>query len=147
LCEIFIAEATLFVQSDTAVAAQEVTKCETRLLRLSPDPSTDISGAMKFASLALQGGERQTRVILVFTDLEENLPAGQEAAIADLSGVCVAVFYEITGNVPWKPGELDARIREWGTRFKSWGAIDILFRHAAAFSAADLGRFIRGCKK
>ncbi len=147
LCEIFIAEATLFVPSDTAEAGQEVKECEARLLRLPPDRHTDISGAIKFASLALQGGERQTRVILVFTDLEENLGSGQEPGIADLAGVCVAVFYEITGDVPWRPGELDARIREWGTRFKSWGAVDTLFRHAAAFSAADLGRFIRGCKR
>jgi len=144
---IAIAEPTIFVPQDTGGVGQELNDCESRLLGLSAVPYTDISGAIKYASLALQGGENVSKTIVMFTDLEEDLPPGQEPAVADLSSVCVAVFYEITGHVPSKPRELDVRIREWRARFESWGAAGTLFRHAAAFSSSDLARFVGGCKK
>ncbi len=145
LCEITAYERGVFVHPDMQAFDDSVAACVARLHALRPEEYTDISGALKFASLALEGDSGSLRGIVLVTDLEEDLPPGQEAAVADLAGLCVVVYYEITGNAPTHPSDLDRRIAFWRQRFKEWHAPGSLFRHVAAFSAGDLNRFLTEC--
>jgi len=145
LCDINVPRRAVFGSTDTSASADSLRSCMSRLRALRPSEYTDISGGLKYASLALQGNGGAALGILMFTDLEEDLPSGREIATADLGGICIAVYYAITGNEPTHPSDLDKRIEFWRTRFKSWHAQGSLFRLATAFSPDDLNHFFSDC--
>jgi hypothetical protein len=145
LCEIRVSAPGIFVGSDTTLTQQQIVGCERRLRTLPPTEYTDISGAVKYATLALEGSDTAARGIVMFTDLEEDLPRGRETAVANLTGICLVVFYEITGNTATTPHQLDDRIRQWADRFRTWGAKGAQFRLAAGFNPQDLDAFFLKC--
>ncbi len=145
LCEIRVSEPGIFVGADPRLTDQHIADCEKRLRTLSPTDYTDISGAVKYATLALEGSDSTVRGIIIFSDLEEDLPRGRETAVANLKGICLAVFYEITGNTATTPHQLDDRIRQWSDRFRTWGANGAQFRLAAGFNPQDLDVFFLRC--
>lgn len=147
LCEINVPRRAVFRSTDTSASADSLRSCTSRLGALRPAEYTDISGGLKYASLALQGNGGAARGILMFTDLEEDLPSARETAIADLGGICIVVYYEITGNEPTHPSDLDKRIESWRTRFKAWHAQGSLFRLTSAFSPDDLNHFFTDCER
>ena len=147
LCSIDVGSGGVFVPTDTVAQSDSTNACEARLRQHLPERFTDIRGALKFASLALQGDQPAPRAIVLFTDLEEDVPPHQELATADLSGLCVVVFFQITGNAPTKPSDLDRRVQEWRKTFGNWKSKGAIFRHVAAFNATEVSHFIADCAR
>lgn len=145
LCTISILTPGLFLQSDTTASADSVATCESRLRALPPEPATDISGAIKFAALMLQGRSPAARAIILFTDLDQELPQGAAPAQSSLSGICIAVFFHVTARVAPRPAHIDARVAEWTTLFNRWGAWGSYFHLIEAHSGPDLSSFLRDC--
>jgi len=86
---------------------------------------TDISGAMLLCADYLETSPAGTRVMLVFSDMREELPAGVSRAFdsADLDGVHVAAVHVIKlrrDNV--EPARYRSRLAEWQERVEAAGA-------------------------
>ena len=86
---------------------------------------TDISGAMLLCGDYLESSPAGTRVMLVFSDMREELPAGVSRVFesADLDGVHVAAVHVIKlrkDNV--EPARYRSRLAEWQARMEAAGA-------------------------
>lgn len=86
---------------------------------------TDISGAMLLCADYLDSSPAGTRMMLVFSDMREELPAGVRRAFesADLEGVHVAAVHVIKlrrDNV--EPARYRSRLAEWQERVEAAGA-------------------------
>jgi hypothetical protein len=145
LCRIQVVEQGIFLRTDTTASARSLRDCSDRLERIPPTPTTDISGAVKFASLALQGQQPAVRAVVLFTDLEQELPSTAKPAQADLSGICVATFFAVTDRAAANPSSLDTLIASWDAAFRASGAKGTLMRLNAAFSEGDLAAFLARC--
>jgi hypothetical protein len=113
--------------------------CTTAIVTTSrqTQPFTDVSGALSFAASAVED-VRETKLIVLFSDLREDLPEGRSAPELKLRGSRVLLA--------WRPGLDDAkdpnlvarRAQEWSERLQKAGAGPICARPAAALTGADI---------
>ena len=100
---------------------------------------TDVTGALSFAGSAVEDA-RQVKLIVVFSDLREDLPAGRSATELGLQGSRVLLV--------WRPGKDDAdnpnavanRAQEWRVRILKAGANVVCARPSAGLTAPDIAR-------
>jgi hypothetical protein len=147
LCTIDIPRPTLFAPLDTSAVSRSIDACEASLRKVSPESKTDISGALKYAALALESSQRAMRGVILVSDLEEDLPEGNEPGVADLTGICVAVYSVITPKTSRTPTLLDRLQQDWKSRMRGWGVKGSFYRTVDAFSAQDLRDFFRRCER
>lgn len=148
LCDIAVHGTNVFVPVDTVAVANELASCESRLRAVPGESYTDIAGALMFASLAMKASRPMPRVVVMFTDLAQDLPPGMQGAAPDLTGLCVGAVLDIPASDARKPGLVDRRVAEWANRItKDWRAKGFEHWHRLAFNAAELAKFIQQCEQ
>jgi hypothetical protein len=88
---------------------------------------TDIPGAIMLASEYLGETGAGSRVLLIFSDMQEDLPRGETRRLADqeLAGTrVVAMNVKRLGQDRADPGVFRARLDGWGERLAAAGATD-----------------------
>lgn len=88
---------------------------------------TDISGAMMLCSDYLKSSRAGTKLVFVFSDMQEELPRGVTRRFRDqeFTGMAIAAVNVIKlkgDNV--RPSVYRHRLKEWGQRVKEAGALD-----------------------
>jgi hypothetical protein len=147
LCDIYVAQPTLFTDTDTLAPRRAMQACE-RSLRAAPvEQNTDIRGALQFAALSITGDRPALRGIVLVTDLDEDIQPGHTPAVPDLNGVCVAVYTLVTDATAQNPGALKARERQWQQWMSGWRARGVRVRSALGFDAEDLRSYFRTCER
>lgn len=147
LCDFQAGGGNAFTGMDTVRSGAAIRDCESRLASLTPEPRTDLQGAIKYASLVLHGPSRQPRALVLVSDLADDRPADYRNVSADLSNVCVAAIIEAgleRGDVA-DPMALEERASRWGEIFIAWDAVAFQYWHRVGFQAAELGRFLQRC--
>jgi hypothetical protein len=115
--------------------------CTTAIMSTSrrTEPFTDISGALSFAASSVED-VREKRLIVLFSDLREDVPQGRTPADLSLGGSQVLLA--------WRPGLDDAkdpnvvarRAQEWRARLEKAGAVAVCARPGAALTGADIAQ-------
>jgi hypothetical protein len=100
---------------------------------------TDVSGALAFAADAVQD-VLQERVIVLFSDLREDLPAGQSVAEVNLRGSRVLLIWRPGLDDRDDPNVVSRRAQEWRARLLKTGATIVCARASQAITAADMTR-------
>jgi hypothetical protein len=145
LCTFVMSRGSIFdpahVTQDTVHARQ----CVDSLRRRTAAPFTDIRGALKLAGMYLAGRQGLIRGVTVISDLVENVPAGQELAVPDLSGVCVLLLPVLTPADVERPSAFDKRGHQWREYATSWGARDVAVTAATVATDDAIASFFRSC--
>lgn len=149
LCpDVLVSAPSLFGGSGSRARRAAEQTCAGALSNCHKTEYTDISGALKYAALAIKGKDKAARAIIIFSDLQENLARGQEAALADLRGICVAAYYSVTPPYTSKPNSYDADVlKAWRKRLDSRGAKSVMLAPMLAFNPQELTDFIRDCSR
>lgn len=146
-CDVYVAAQTLFSADDNAaLATRAMSACEREFRQLSPEPYTDISGALVNAGLSLQGKRKAMRGIVLITDLEEDTQPGAVPGRPDLRGMCVAVFTLVTPALARDPRLLNERGAAWTAKLREWGARNVSVANARGFDGTDLRTFFQSCE-
>ena len=145
-CDIFVTSRTLFTETDSMAPVRAMKACADTLRASASEPYTDISGAVSYAGLSLQGEWKAVRGIVLVSDLKEELAPGTVPAQADLHGMCVAVYAVVTPEVQRDPQLLVMRQKEWRGKLIQWGAKRVRMQTMLGFSGGDLQSFFRNCE-
>lgn len=147
LCEMWIEPTTVFTANDSVGLARALRACKQLLLTSPSENKTDIRGALANAAYMLQGTRKALRGIVMFSDLQEDLGPQQQPAVPNLSGMCVAVFAQITPMLAAKPALLTGQIAVWTSRLRGWGARNVTVKTTLGFDATELASFFRDCEE
>jgi hypothetical protein len=145
MCDIRLEPETIFARRDTALPSARLKACAETLAAHPAETATDIRGALHFAALTLHGDRPIVRGIVLATDLEEALQAGQVGATPDLRGICVAAFSMVTPDAVVRPDSLSLREQRWTEQLKSWGASRVRVQSILGFDAGDVDAFFASC--
>lgn len=146
-CDIYVAAQTLFSADDNAaLATRAMDACSREFRALTPEPHTDISGALVNAGLSLQGKRKALRGIVLITDLEEDTQPGTVPGRPDLRNTCVAIYTLVTPASARDPQLLNERTSEWANKLRAWGARNVYSANARGFDATDLRTFFQSCE-
>jgi hypothetical protein len=145
MCDIRLEPETIFARRDTALPSARLRACAETLAAHAPEKATDIRGALHFAALTLHGDRAIVRGIILATDLEEALQAGQVGATPDLRGICVAAFSMVTPDAVVRPDSLSLREQVWTEQLKAWGASRVRVQSILGFDAGDVDAFFASC--
>jgi hypothetical protein len=147
VCEIAITGKVFTRDCPNRTAQYQVKNCQASLREMMPSALTDITGALKYAALTFQHEGEKARGLILFTDLIEDLGRDprREKSRPDLKDLCVAVYFDITEDVPRHPQRLDARITAWREELRTYGAKDSFFALLDSFNTKDLVNFFYKC--
>lgn len=108
-----------------------------RSLSQVPHQFTDISGALAFAGNALSDIQG-TRIVVLFSDLREDLPIGRSKATPQLENAKIMLIWRPGLDDQKQPSEMQQRLVEWEKRLASLGASKVCARQAQAVTEGDL---------
>lgn len=83
------------------------------ILSRRPEPFTDISGALALATAKAKNQAEGSRLMIILSDFEEDLPRGHLPARYDLEGFRIAMIYRVLPKDTKEPDGLPTRIQEW----------------------------------
>lgn len=101
---------------------------------------TDISGALAFASNAIEG-TRSNKLVFLYSDLREDLPDGRQAQVFDLHAASVVVAWRPGRDDEKQPEVVPARLNAWREQFKVSNVGRICAKPAQSLTVGD----ITGC--
>jgi hypothetical protein len=145
LCDIRQDPPSTFARRDTLTRTARIRVCERALRQHPAEKSTDISGALHFASLSLRNGKSMIRGIVVFSDLDEVLAPKQVGARPSLTGVCVVVVSMVTKVGARRPDSLAMREEQWKKQLRNWGAERVTSRSILGLDPSDAANFFEKC--
>ena len=147
ICRLTTGATGLFSPVDSAAIARQVAACQDSLRNVNPEGATDISGALKFAEYVLGPTTAETKAVILLTDLEDALPAGNRAAQPDLLGICVAAVFDIGvgGREGRNPGLIERRLEQWQTTLAEWRIEGFRHWYRIAYDPQALSEFLRTC--
>jgi hypothetical protein len=145
-CDVYVAPHTLFTVTDTLAPVRAIRACRDSLHATAAEPYTDISGALLYAALSLQGDRPALRGVVLVSDLDEDRAPGTEPATPDLRGLCVLGYTLVTTDAERNPTLLESRQSTWRQKLIGWGARRVRIQSALSFDAADLQGFFRSCE-
>jgi hypothetical protein len=149
VCEVAITGKVFTRECPNRTTQDQLKNCQASLREIIPAALTDITGALKYAALTFQHEGEQAQGLILFTDLIEDLGRDphREKSRPDLKGLCVAIYFDITEDVPRHPQRLDARITAWREDLRTYGAKDSFFALLDSFNTNDLVNFFYKCAK
>lgn len=113
--------------------------CVTSVMKLSAAAQTytDVSGALAFAGNAVEGTARQ-KLVLLFSDLREDLPSGRSPQSFDLERASLAVIWRPGLDDQQQPELVPLRLLEWEARFAKSNVGPVCSKPAQSMTAGDL---------
>lgn len=147
LCDIRIGS-EVFKVVDTTLVHRRINACALALRVDSLEGETDITGSLELATRALNSrppGRGSRRVVVVISDLKQELAPGRKASVPNLTGLCVAVYSVVTRETAADPNELARREAEMQANLEEWNAKSVMVRSLIGFDPASLSSFIRSC--
>ncbi len=125
-----------------------IAACVTKLRQHPVSSSTDISGALDFASRVLETNQgRGTRAVILFTDLAETRPTGApEPAEPKFAGVCVVFVWTYTDALRKDPKALDRYREEWTKKLIKAEARAVHFEMLSDSVVPVIARSLKGCR-
>jgi len=139
LCEVVFSPKLLAGRSRSGImsnprelASYLTEDCPTFLLSRPVQPLTDISGAIDTAARLAEQQLGNQKLLLVVSDMKEELRRGQAPVRFALPGFRMLVLYRPLDEDRRNPGSLDERIRQWRKRIEGAGAkVDLDIEGAA----------------
>lgn len=103
----------------------------------SPQQFTDISGALMFASDAAEDVDSE-RVIVLFTDLLEDLPQGRQIPKLNLKKDKVLLIWRTGLDDQKQPAAISQRVEDWRKKFENAGAIRVCTKVADGLTQGEI---------
>jgi hypothetical protein len=100
---------------------------------------TDLSGALMFAANAVQDA-RDEKLIVVFSDLREDVPVGRSAVPLKLAAERILLVSRPGLDDAKDPTAVSVRAEEWRERLLKSGASVVCARPSQGLTGADIGR-------
>jgi len=122
--------------------SNQIQQCQLTLRRQEVSTTTDISGALDFASRTMQTSGLLVKGIIMFTDLEEDL-GNLAASQPNLKGLCVLAYVNYPVN---RTSNNQQRLEaDWERKLRSFNAKDFRIQHFEQFSSVEIKRFFTNC--
>jgi len=102
-------------------------------------PFTDVSGALSFAADAVED-VREKKLIVLLSDLREDLPEGRSPASLNLRGARVLLAWRPGTDDTKDPNVVASRAQDWSERLQKAGAGHVCTRSAGALTGGDIGQ-------
>ena len=147
VCDIAVTGKVFTRDCPNRTTQAQLKNCQASLREIRPADLTDISGALKYAALTFQHEGEKAQGLILFTDLIEDLGRDphREKSRPNLKDLCVAIYFDITEDVPRHPQRLDARITAWREDLRTYGAKESFFALLDSFNTKDLVNFFYKC--
>ena len=148
VCDIYMPQRTLFRRSCSEEDIKNLfLGCRSRLVESPGEEDTDITGALAYAASALESHSDVVRGIVMFTDLEEDVPDQSHIeAHPDLAGTCVAVFYDFVPSDALDPDKARRRATVWEKKIMGYGAKRVFVRNSNSLTDRELAQFFDDCR-
>ena len=121
---------------DFKTATQECVKA-VMVQSVAAQQFTDVSGALAFATSATKSA-KQRRLIQIYSDLKEDLPADRERVDYDLSGNDIVLIWKPGSDDLKQPAEVQRRIHTAEETFRERGAARVCSMSAQSITSGDI---------
>lgn len=129
----------LLVQSKMPDFDNWLRSCPAAVQALSNKASqfTDVSGALAFADDAVEDAT-QDRLVVIYSDMREDLPEGRKLSKFDLHNSRVAIVWRPGKDDREQPADVRSRIDDWSKTLRAHGASTVCNAQARSVTPNDL---------